>query len=117
MAIDKYSFSELEARSPDPKRFRELVAAQLEKDFSMCGVVYEISDFEAPTIIEELQITVGSLIAHDSKKLVQFLYRVDLNEKLLQQLIQQGKEDISIALSAMILEREGKKVLSRLSWS
>lgn len=117
MEIEKFNFSEVESKVSDPNRFRELVAAQLEKDFSMCGIVYEVPDHEATTIIEELRITVSSLIAHDSKKLVQFLYRVDLNEKMLQRLIQQGQEDIAIVLSAMILEREAKKVLSRLSLS
>lgn len=112
------SFEELAKQANDPEQFRIKVAEQLVKDFEMCGVEFVLKGFSAVTIIEELKITVGSLIAYDSKKLVQLLYRVDLNERTLVTMINDSSvEDIALPLSMMILEREGKKVLLRQRYS
>jgi hypothetical protein len=112
------SFQKLAEQSNDPEQFRIKVAEQLVKDFEMCGIDLQFEDHDAETIIEELTITVGSLIAHDSKRLVQFLYRVDLNERTLVNMLNVASEqDIAVPMSMMILEREGKKVMLRQRYS
>jgi hypothetical protein len=108
------SFKALILKASDPELFRTKVAEQLVKDFEMCSLLIAFDNQEAETIMEELRLSIASLINRDSKRLVQLLYRVDLNEQILTRMIEQSsEEDISVPLSLMILEREAKKVLLR----
>ena len=66
-------------------------------------------DFE-----NKLASVIDDLIANDFARLVQILYRLDISEKRLKELLaaQQGR-DASIVIARLIIEREKQKIESR----
>ena len=66
-------------------------------------------DFE-----NKLASVIDDLIANDFGRLVQILYRLDISEKRLKELLaaQQGR-DASIVIARLIIEREKQKIESR----
>lgn len=67
---------------------------------------------------EELQLRLTShinhLINHDFEKLVYYLYRIDVNESKMKQLLEQQEGENAAALIAdLIIERQGEKIKSR----
>ena len=66
-------------------------------------------DFE-----NKLASVIDDLIANDFGRLVQILYRLDISEKRLKELLaaQQGR-DASIVIAKLIIEREKQKIESR----
>jgi hypothetical protein len=72
--------------------------------------------------LDELQIKLGSyinqLIQTDFQKLIMLLYRIDVSESKLKQLLQQHpEEDSGKIIAALIIERQVQKIKSRQQFS
>ena len=61
-----------------------------------------------------VQEKVNELIEHDFGKLVNILYRVDVSEQKLKQLLQSNAgQDAAAIIAALIIERQTEKIKSR----
>ncbi|MCO5239790.1 MAG: hypothetical protein M9904_07015 [Chitinophagaceae bacterium] len=77
-----------------------------------------LSDLQNPINEKELwlrvQERVSELIEHDFEKLVNLLYRVDVNEQKLKQLLQSNPDkDAAAIITTLIIERQMEKIKSR----
>ncbi len=105
----------------DNHKIIEQTYKQIQKDFGQYSV--ELKQMEAAdTALESLfncvQPEVKALVEHNYSKLVQILYRVDLEETLVSRALLE--EDMSTALnqiSVLIIHRELQKVLIRNQYS
>jgi uncharacterized protein YwgA len=63
---------------------------------------------------EKLAVQINHLINHDFEKLVFYLYRIDVNESKMKQLLDQTEGENAAALIAdLIIERQLQKIESR----
>jgi hypothetical protein len=63
---------------------------------------------------QKLALHINHLINHDFEKLVYYLYRVDVNENKMRQLLEQTEGENSAGLIAdLIIERQLQKIKSR----
>jgi len=63
---------------------------------------------------EKLKQHINDLIQHDFEKLVTLLYRIDVNETKLKQLLQQNSNvDAAEIITSLIIERQLQKIKSR----
>lgn len=61
-----------------------------------------------------VQEKVNELIVHDFGKLVNILYRIDVSEQKLKQLLQSnGDKDAAAIIAGLIIERQMEKIKSR----
>lgn len=56
------------------------------------------------------------LILHDFNKLIQLLYRVDVDETKLKTLLKDSKEDAAELIARMIIDRQIKKINTSVSF-
>jgi len=56
---------------------------------------------------------VNYLINHDCDKLLQILYRVDVNEQLLKTNLQEASGDAGVTIAEMIIERQLQKIKTK----
>jgi hypothetical protein len=62
----------------------------------------------------QLSIYINSLIKDDFKKLITYLYRIDVNEQKLKLLLQQNpQEDAGNIIATLIIERQQQKIKTR----
>lgn len=65
----------------------------------------------------ELAHHINHLIQHNFPRLVQLLYRIDINEAQLKKLLQQNPEaDAGEIIAALIIERQEQKIKTRSSF-
>jgi hypothetical protein len=65
---------------------------------------------------QKLAAYINELLVHDFSRLVQLLYRIDVDEQRLKKLLQQfPQEDAGVLITALILQRQEEKLKSRLS--
>jgi len=68
----------------------------------------------ADELRRRLSVHINYLIEHDFQKLVSVLYRVDVNEKKLKQLLKENPgEDAGLIIADLIIERQLQKIKSR----
>ena len=101
------------ANSIKSHMFLEETILQLEKDFLMIGVHFDI---EKPisTFNEVLTFTfhlIEDLFQQDFNKILNFLYRIDLSEDSVKLEMQNTSLTFTEMLSNMIVKRELKKVI------
>ena len=66
---------------------------------------------------EQLIVYVNHLLLHDFNKLVQVLYRVDVDEKKLKQLLQQNKEtDAAVIIADLLIQRQEEKIKAKAAF-
>ena len=91
-------------------------ADQIIKDFEVFGETIEISG-SAETAYNELKSEifkiVSDLINVNFQKFISLLYRIDLNEKTVKELLKKPSVNFAEMISEMIIERELKKVILR----
>lgn len=69
------------------------------------------------TLLQEITAVVNELIAHDFSKLVEILYRVDVNETTLKENIAKSAGgDAAPIIAQMLLERQQQKLALRQSF-
>ena len=88
---------------------RELI--QLINDGFDTGLPYNTGHNE---LLEKLAAHINHLILHDFPRLVQLLYRIDINETQLKKLLQQNPaEDAGKIIAALVIERQLQKIKTR----
>ncbi len=66
---------------------------------------------------QKMEDGINRLIIHDFEKLVQLLYRIDVNEsKLKAMLADNEKEDAARIITALIIERQLQKIKSKAAF-
>lgn len=90
---------------------------QIEKDFSASGIDFTFEKMAAPVfedICNAIQKRIGLLMSGDSGALNNLLYRIDLSEKKVKQLLHdEGELKFQGKLAEMIVKRELQKVVIR----
>ena len=79
------------------------------------------SQFELPVVIgdlyqmeQALAEAINEMILHHYDRLIQLLYRMDINEKKLKTLLQEHPQtDAGRIIAALVIEREQQKIASR----
>ncbi len=65
-------------------------------------------------LIENLTIVINDLLDYDMSKLLNILYKIDVNERQLKQILSEEKpENIAHEIAKLVVEREKQKVLTR----
>ena len=74
----------------------------------------ELSTFEKEGLKQQLTHYINHLLVHDFNRLIQLLYRVDVNEQKLKQLLRDNPQtDAAVLISDLIILRQQEKVKSR----
>lgn len=99
------------------EKFALQTIAQIEKDFSSCGVELKL---EAQTPINysdltrNLSLSLDKVIREESHLFYQLLYRIDLNEASVTNEVKSNpNRNHAEVIAEMIIEREAKKVYLR----
>jgi hypothetical protein len=67
---------------------------------------------------QDLASHINELIIHDFPSLVQLLYRIDVSEMKLKELLrEQPQEDAGLLIADLLIERQIKKIQTRQSFS
>lgn len=75
---------------------------------------HQLSSLEQVEMKEQLIVYINYLLLHDFNKLVQILYRVDVDEKKLKVLLQENKEtDAAIIIADLLLQRQEEKIKTK----
>ena len=92
------------------------VVLQLEKDFTLSGISIDLSAARAPEVMWQMLLsTLDDLLKNDPESLRNLLYRVDLNEAMVNAMVLEKKEtDFLQELALQLIAREIKKILNRL---
>jgi len=92
---------------------------QLEKDFLMIGVNFDIqkpvADYK--TLFSFTYNLVNSLNEKEPKQILNLLYRIDLSEEMVQKQMQETALSFTEMLSELIVKRELYKVVLREKFS
>ena len=93
--------------------------AQLEKDFLLIGVSFDIqkpvADYK--TLFSFTYNLVNSLNEKEPKQILNLLYRIDLSEEMVQKQMQETALSFTEMLSELIVKRELYKVVLREKFS
>lgn len=74
----------------------------------------QLNVFQKLEMKERLIFYVNHLLVHDFNKLVQILYRVDVDEKKLKELLQKNKEtDAAVIIANLLIQRQGEKIKTK----
>lgn len=109
------TFPDLSDLSPYRRQnFLLQTVEQIHKDFSEVGIEISFTGTEQQPykyLITKLSQLIDQLLSNQQSTLLQLLYRIDISEKAVLQVLGSTKESEEIA--HLILERELKKVLLR----
>ncbi len=105
-----YSLEELKNFLVD-RSFNQKVLRQIEKDFAQLRLEIDINDSE---VIRQIQEQVEMLLYNDNQRLMNLLYRIDINEKKISELQAHDpampENDV---ITFLIIQRELQKVMFR----
>lgn len=77
----------------------------------------QLDVFQKQELKEQLISIVNSLLLHDFNKLVQILYRVDVSEQKLKELLQKNPQtDAAIIIADLLIERQEEKIKTKQSF-
>jgi hypothetical protein len=83
-------------------------------DDLLAKVNLEMTEGTRTGILHELSYLINQLLVHDFHLLVHLLYRADINEKKLKQLLSDNKQtDAALIMSELLLQRQEEKLRSR----
>ena|SRR5919205_809827 len=67
--------------------------------------------------VEQLTSFINHLLQYDFQKLVYLLYRVDINEKVLKNLLQNNpKTDAAVIITNLIIQRQQEKLKTKMQF-
>ena len=102
----------------DDKKIIEQTARQIVKDFALFGLDIDFSedvDYSWQEIFVELEKQIRYLLEINSAKILSLLYQIDIpEEKIIEKADMENDRNLSEVVSEMIMERELKKVLTRI---
>jgi hypothetical protein len=76
------------------------------------------ADMAFEELRRQLQVAVTQMIETDFQKLVNLLYRIDVNERKLKYLLQENVgSDTAVIIADLIIERQMEKIASRKQFS
>ena len=79
------------------------------------SAIFDLTDRKQENFMQKLSEAINYLIQHDFSRLVQILYRVDISEsKLKEMLALNPGRDAGLIIAELVVEREREKILSRL---
>ncbi len=82
------------------------------------AAIDQIKALTQPSLLNELASFINDLIINDFAQLVQMLYRIDISEKKLKQLLTDNADkDAGKIIAEMIIERQLQKIKSRQQFS
>lgn len=85
---------------------KEVLHQLVPADFSLCRDEIDLQT--------SLAAYINELIIHDFERLVQLLYRIDVSEQKLKQLLREKKgTDAGILIAQLIIQRQWEKIESR----
>ena len=67
-------------------------------------------------LLHKLSEFVADLIENNFQRLILLLYKLDISEKKLRQLLMETDEDAAVLIARLIIERETQKVITRNSF-
>ncbi len=73
-------------------------------------------DITGDQLLEILAAHINELIDHDFNKLVNVLYRIDVNESKLRQMLNENAHDTGRVIAGLIIERQLQKIAARESF-
>ena len=99
--------------SIEENSFLNETVQQLEKDFLMVGVKFDVPKpvLSYSSLFNFTLNLVESLNKKDSQKILNLLYRIDLSEEIIKNEMNQTDISFTKMLSEMIVKRELKKVI------
>ena len=75
---------------------------------------HQLTGLEKLEMKEQLIFYMNHLLLHDFDKLVQILYRVDVDERKLKELLEQNREtDAAMIIADLLIQRQEEKIKSR----
>ena len=105
------------AKYRDNSEIIHKTALQVIKDFNQFGLEVIFPDdlkYAYPDLFVQLQQHIIQLIDTNITKLYALLYRIDIHENTIREMVKQEMDkDLSKVITALILERELKKVILR----
>jgi len=105
-------------RCRSDKEIIELTIKQIIKDFALFGLQIDYDSalgFSWQQVYLGLETQIRHLLEASPAKILSLLYQIDIpDEKIMAQAEKQEKRQLSEVVSEMIMERELKKVLTRL---
>jgi hypothetical protein len=88
----------------------ESIAGELQNELSMEGI--QVTSFDE--LKEKLDLYFNDLIQHDFYKLLNLMYRVDISEDKLRQILDKNPdENAGKQISMLVIERLSQKIRSR----
>jgi hypothetical protein len=76
----------------------------------------ELSTVERSDLKEKLQTYINHLLVNDFHKLISVLYRVDVSEKKLKQMLRENPQtDAALLITQLLIERQEEKIRSKQS--
>jgi hypothetical protein len=95
-------------------RNEEILIESLKKDLQI-----ELADkISLEEVKKKLAAHINHLINHDFEKMVSLLYRIDVNENKLKNMLHENKnEDTGKLIAEMIIERQVQKIKTRSEFS
>ena len=105
--------------SIDENSFLNETVEQLEKDFLMVGVNFDVPKpvLSYSSLFNFTLHLVDVLNEKDSQKILNLLYRIDLSEEIVKDEMQQTDLSFTKMISEMIVKRELYKVIIRKKFS
>lgn len=96
-------------------------ARQIIKDFALFGLAVDFPenlDYAYNELYEQLYVQINDLLAVNSTKLLSLLYQIDIPEKKIRsESSKKPEKELPEIITELILERELKKVLTRIYFS
>ena len=101
--------------SIEENSFLNETVEQLEKDFLMVGVNFDVPKpvLSYSSLFNFMLHLIDALNEKDSQKILNLLYRIDLSEEIVKDEMQQTELSFTKMISEMIVKRELYKVIIR----
>jgi len=117
MNLPKLSASAI-AKYRNDKEIIQLTTEQIVKDFALFGLEINFPegvDYSWQEIFTELEKQIRYLLEINSAKILSLLYQIDIPEdKIFEKAEMEKERKLSDVVSEMIMERELKKILTRI---
>jgi len=115
--IEKIQINELLVSAVDQKLYVALIC-QLNKDFVLANLEYEIDETCTPEFLKQkLNTIVAELIHNEFDSFLNLLYRIDLSERKIVGLSNKNQEIYISSVAFLILKREWEKVWFKNNYS
>jgi len=100
-----------------PLLYQDLIN-QLNKDFEITGTTIDFLKVKSPSkLFGFLEDAISELVQKDFDIFLNLLYRIDINEHQIKEIINQANENVEKQITFLILKREWQKVWLKRNYS